>query len=208
MSQTQTQTQGQTITPICNLDKIQEIITREGLNLLVVSYGGCCSNTLVDLLDNNDYKCKTRIWHDILCHCPTYIECDIPIIYLYDNPIKSFISMKNRGTGFWDVNQQKMSNNKNVILTDENLLQLMIKQFTSWTSEKRKNVLIVNSSELFEDTIVNKLEGFLNKKLLFFPLHYVPPKTNTQSISNMNKELLQLFEKYQDDIDKITNFKT
>jgi len=79
---------------ICELNNINDIIKREGLNVLVISYGGCCSNTLVNCLEKNNFKCNTQIWAKILCHCPQYIECDIPIIYIYDNPIKSFLSMK------------------------------------------------------------------------------------------------------------------
>lgn len=189
---------------ICNFDNIQKKITTEGLNLLVVSYGGSCSNILVNCLEANKFVCKTEIWHKFLCHCPKYIECDIPIIYIYDNPIKSFISMKNRGDGYWDVNQQKLTNNKDVELSDENLLKSMIEQFNSWTSVKKNNVLILKSCELFKYDIVNKLETFLNKKITNFPIEYQRPKTNVNNISN--QDLLALFEKYKCEIDKINNF--
>jgi hypothetical protein len=189
---------------ICDLNNVQTIIKEEGLNLLVVSYGGCVSNTLVNELEKNNYNCNTKVWRDILCHCPKYIEIDIPIIYIYDNPIKSFISMKNRNHGYWDINQQKLSNNNNADLTDENLIKLMINQFNSWTNVKRDNVLIIKSCELFEDSIINKLEGFLKKKLYNFPIVYNKPKTDITN--NINIELLPLFEKYKSDIDKINNF--
>lgn len=189
---------------MCDLNNVQTIIKEEGLNLLVVSYGGCVSNTLVNALEKNNYNCNTKVWRDILCHCPKYIEIDIPIIYIYDNPIKSFISMKNRNHGYWDINQQKLSNNNNADLTDENLIKLMINQFNSWTNVKRDNVLIIKSCELFEDSIINKLEGFLKKKLYNFPIVYNKPKTDITN--NINIELLPLFEKYKSDIDKINNF--
>ncbi len=139
---------------------------------MVVSYGGCVSNTLTYTLEKNNYKVRTQTYNDILCHCPYYIETHIPIIYIYNNPIKSFISMIKRGSGFWDVNQQKMSNNKNVDLSNENLLKLMINQFNSWTNIKRDNVLIIKSCELFENSIVDKLENFLKKKLYYLPIPY------------------------------------
>jgi hypothetical protein len=189
---------------ICDLNNVQTIIKEEGLNLLVVSYGGCVSNTLVNELEKNNYNCNTKVWRDILCHCPKYIEIDIPIIYIYDNPIKSFISMKNRNHGYWDINQQKLSNNNNADLTDENLIKLMINQFNSWTNVKRDNVLIIKSCELFEDSIINKLEGFLKKKLYNFPIVYNKPKTDITN--NINIALLPLFEKYKSEIDKINNF--
>ena len=107
---------------ICNLDNIKNIIEIEGLELMVVSHGGCASNTLIDSLEKNNYKIRSQTYNDILCHCPYYIETHIPIIYIYDNPMKSFISMVERGSGIWDINQQKMSNNKYVDLSNENLL--------------------------------------------------------------------------------------
>jgi hypothetical protein len=186
---------------ICNLNNINDIIKSEGLDVLVISYGGSCSNILVNYLEKNNLKCNTKIWRKILCHCPEYIECDIPIIYVYDNPIKSFLSMKNRGKGFWDTNQEKMSNDKNVVLSDKNLIELMINQFNNWTNIKRYNVCVIKSCELFENNIVDKLEFFLKKKLDHFPIPYVNPKTNIESI-----ESIELFEKYKLEIDRINNF--
>ena len=188
---------------ICNLNNINALINYQGLNLLVVSYGGSCSNALVDALQQNNYNCTTKIWNRLLCHCPEYIDCDIPVIYIYDNPIKSFLSMKKRGPGFWDSNQQKLSNNTNVLLSDENLLKLMIKQFNSWTNPKRDNVLVIKSRELFQHSIVNKLENFLGKKMNHFPIKYVNP--NTDWIIK-DKKLIELFKKYKFEINKINNF--
>jgi hypothetical protein len=190
---------------ICELNNIEEIIENEGLDLIVVSYGGSCSNQLVHTLKLNNYKCETKIWMKILCHCPYYIKTNIPIIYIYDNPIKSFLSMKRRGNGIWDVNQRKLSNNNNVALSDENLLKLMINQFHSWTNVKRENVLVIKSCELFENNIVNKLEKFLNKKITNFPISYKNPKTNIEKdIKDENDK--KLFEKYKLEIDEINAF--
>lgn len=187
-----------------NINNINNIIQEEGLNLLIVSYGGSCSNTLSDILEKNNYKCRSKIFTDLLCHCPHYIEIDIPIIYIYDNPIKSFISMRNRGIGIWGVNQQKMSNNKSIELSDENLITLMINQFNSWTNVKRDNVLIIRTCELFQDNIVNKLELFLNKKIYHFPITYVAPKSNIKNIKD--EKLNKLFKKYKFDLLKIINW--
>ena len=103
---------------ICNLDDINNIIKIEGIDLMVISYGGCATNTLIDALEKNNYKIRTQTYNDILCHCPHYIEINIPIIYIYDNPLKSFVSIVKRNKGVWDLNQQKMSNNKNVDLSN------------------------------------------------------------------------------------------
>lgn len=189
---------------ICDLNNINEIIENEGLNLLVVSYGGSATNTLIDNLEKNNYKIRTNTYNNILCHCPHYIEVDIPIIYIYDNPIKSFLSMKKRGAGVWDVNQQKMSNNKNITLSNQNLLKLMINQFNSWTNIKRDNVLIVKSCELFESNIVEKLENFLKKKIYHFPIVYNTPKISIENVERFAST--KLFKKYKVEVDKINNF--
>ena len=192
-----------TSTIVENLENVSEIILKEGLEILVVSYGGSCTNILVYTLQKSNYKCSSDIWAKLLCHCPKYIDCDVPIIYIYDNPIKSFLSMKRRGTGIYDVNQRKLSNNNNTIISDENLLKLMIKQFHEWTYIKRDNVLIINTSELFKCEIVNKLNKFLNTNIKHFPIKYVKPQTN---INNVDPDIKLLFEKYKDEIDIINNF--
>jgi hypothetical protein len=189
---------------IFDFENVNENIKEEELDLCVVSYGGSCSNTLVYFLEKNNYKCRTETWEKILCHCPQYIDIDIPIIYIYDNPIKSFISMKNRGEGIYAVNQKKMSNYINVDISDKNLLELMINQFKSWTNIKRDNVLVIKSCEIFENNIVNKLENFLKKKIYHFPILYVNPRTNIENIENI--ENTELFEEYKLEIDEINNF--
>jgi hypothetical protein len=112
--------------------------------------------------------------------------------------------MKNRGHGFWDTNQQKLSNNSRATGTHSGLMSLMISQFNSWTSIKRENVLIIKTSELFEASIVNKLKTFLKKDIKYFPLPYTPSKTNIENIKDAN--LVQVFKKYETEITRINNF--
>ena len=188
---------------IQNLDNINDTIKKERLNLLVVSYGGSASNTLVKMMEKNNYRCNTNIWDKILCHCPHYVNIDIPIIYIYDNPIKSFLSMKRRGKGFWDLNQQKLSNNKEIELSDENLIKLMINQFNSWAKVRRDNVLVIKTSEIFENKIVDKLEKFLKKNIKYFPISKKSHKTTNTHIDNFM--LTDLAKKYMLQFDEINN---
>ena len=60
---------------------IQQQIINEGLQLCVVSYGGCSSNTLTNTLEQNNYKCITPIWKKILCHSPELIYINIIDVY-------------------------------------------------------------------------------------------------------------------------------
>jgi hypothetical protein len=195
-----TDTNNEIIKPIYDLTEINDIIKKEKMDLCVISHGGCCTNQLVDILTENGYNIKTHIWNIFLCHCSEYIDIDIPIIYIYGNPMNSFLSVKNRGNLLWTNNQRKLSNNINTKLSDENLLTLMIKQTNAWINIKKENVLILKSSEIFEEDIVDKLQSFLNKDLHSFPITYVKPKT---SFENLNRDELLLFQKYKNDINKI-----
>lgn len=194
---------------IRNLDKVNEIAKREGLDICVISYGGSCSNQLVSVLEKNGYKCRTDVREDLLCHCPKYVELDIPVIYIYDNPIKAFLSMLRRGDGWWDVNQRKLNNNNNVKLSHENLLTSMIDQFVSWTNNKNDNILIIKSEEIFKNNIKNKLESFLHKnkkkvkELQHLPVKYKKPKTDTDNIS---PKIYPLFDKYRKYIEYIIDY--
>ena len=171
------------------------------MDVCVVSHGGCCSNQLVDLLEENDLKCRTLIWETMLCHYPCNPGIDIPVIYIYGNPTHALLSVRNRGDELWKTNQRKLSQNKDTEYSDENLLQLMLTQFNNWTRTKQENVLVINSKELFQDTILKKLELFLNKKLKGFPVRYIQPKLHT-----IHPEDEILFLKYKEYIDAINNF--
>jgi hypothetical protein len=188
------------IKPICDLKQINDIIKEEKMDICVISHGGCCSNQLVDILTENGYNIRTPIWDNILCHCPEYIDIDIPIIYIYGNPLYSFLSVKKRGEGFWDINQKKLSNNENINLSDENLLKLMLKQINTWINIKKDNVLILKSSEIFEEPILDKLQSFLKKDLHSFPITYIKPKT---TLENLDRDELMLFQKYKKNINTI-----
>jgi hypothetical protein len=80
----------------------------------------------------------------------------------------------------------------------------MINQFTKWTGSNKNNLLIIKSSEIFNPSIISKLETFLNRKIDFFPAEYVIPKTNCTNIKNKNLD--KLFKKYEKYINKINNF--
>jgi hypothetical protein len=185
---------------IFDLTNINEVVKEEKLDICVISFGGCCSNQLVNVLYANGYNVRTFVWINLLCHCPEYIELDIPIIYIYGNPIKSFLSVKRR-KHCWIKIQQMLSNNVNIELSDENLLKLMIRQFNIWNNVNKYNVLILKNSEIFEMSIVDKLQTFLNNKnLKNFPVKYVPPITDVKHVS---KDDAVLFQKYKDDVNNI-----
>jgi len=182
---------------------INKRIREEKLELCVVSYGGCGSTSLIEELMSNGINCKTGSWHALLCHCPVKVNMIIPIIYIYRDPVKAFLSMRRRGEDYYSVNQQKLSNNMNCKKSDEHLLSLMIKQFYEWTNEKAANVLIIKYDELFCIGIKEKLEVFLNKELLNFPIKHISPIVDDDVVRNLNTQDKELFKKYKKYIDHI-----
>lgn len=180
---------------ILNLKDICDVVHKEGMEVCVISYGGSCSNQLVDVLEKNHYTCRTPSWNKLLCHCPERIELDIPIIYIYNDMRKSFLSMKRRGPNYFDMNQKKLSNNSETIISSENLIQLMIKQKHVWTDNYDPNVLVIHTQEIFTPEFENKIKVFLkNDNLKYFPIPFVKPSTK---YNNITPEDNALFRKYQ-----------
>lgn len=192
---------------IMELSNINKEILKEKLDIAVICFGGCSSNSLNDMLEKNGYKTRSKTYNKILCHCPSPIKLDIPVIYLYRDPKEALLSMKRRGKGYWDINQQKLSNSTNINYSDGNLLRLMIQQFNKWTSFKKNNMLILKYEELFDETINNKLATFLNNdKLSNLNIIYKTPHINSSVVDTIDFNFKQLFEKNKKEIDYINNF--
>jgi hypothetical protein len=186
------------------IQNLKNRVKAEQLEVIVICYGGSCSNQLTDVLEKNNYKSRSCVWSQMLCHYPHYIDLGIPIIYLYDNPIKAFLSMKRRGIELLTVNQRKLSNNPSATFDAEKLLKLMINQFNSFTGKRRKDVLILRADELFKPAINSRLQTFLKKpNLTFLPVTYIPPKTDLTTISSDDAAL---FKKYEKEINSINTF--
>jgi hypothetical protein len=176
------------------------------MDVIVVSYGGSGSTTLSNILTKNGYKFEDdHMYIKYLCHYPDYISLDIPIIYIYDDPKHSLLSMRRRGDGIWNINQDKLGLLKPTKHehSDENLLRLMIEQFHNWTSEEHDNVLVIHTRELFQQSIKTKLDKFLKKDLKHLPVSYIKPKTN---MSHVTQDDIELFNKYSSYINHINNF--
>lgn len=181
-----------------NSKKVLKEIEKE-LDVIVVSYGGSCSNTLTRMLENNKIRCRSKLWHKILCHSPFIPDVSVPIIYIFDNPVKAFRSMKTRGIGFWDVNQRKLSNNKYSDLSDLNLMKLMMTQFDRFVENpEKKKILMFPTHLLFKEEGKKKLEEFFGKEMNNFPAIFVPPKTSSSDVD--------FFLNFSDQIKKIKSY--
>lgn len=170
------------------------------LDIMVVSYGGSGSNTMVNYLSSLNFKCKSPTWHNIFCHFPEPLDCfKIKCVYIYDDPRSSFMSMKRRNRGYWDKNQMKLSNNWKTELSDENLLELMIKQFMAWTKHPRNNIFIISKKDFFSEKR-NDLFNFLNISPEVYPIWEKPHQYNF-------KKYKKLFKKYEKEINYINNYR-
>lgn len=81
---------------------MKEIDYLNSLDVWIVSHGGCGSNYIVDLLDENGYKVrdaprKSAVLYGLTCHL-AYIPKNIntKILYVYGDIINSMCSQKNR----------------------------------------------------------------------------------------------------------------
>jgi hypothetical protein len=194
---------------IYDLNKLYEAVTSEKLDIAVVSYGGSSTNTLIDTLEKNGYKCHSPVYDNLLCHCPEPVDLDIPIIYIFRNPIEALLSMKRRGKNIWDINQRKLSNSLTQKYSDRNLLHLMIRQFNNWTSCHYNNILFLRYDDIFKPDVVDLLKKFLkNDNLLHFPINFIRPHITNNIVKTIDKRLHNLFDEYEDDIKKINDFPT
>jgi len=194
---------------ICDLNNVKNIIRDEGLQVCITSYGGSCTNALCDVLSDCGIQTNTPVWGSILCHMPCYMDLGIPIIYVYDHPIKSFMSVKRRGK-LLHMNYSKMTNNLNSVYTPEKMIRSMINQFHSFVKEKRDDVLILHSKELFQTNISSRISAFLiknglNENLLEVKLPLIYKQPNHKH-DDLTIGLAYIFNKYKNEIQTIVNY--
>jgi hypothetical protein len=197
---------------ICDMNNVKDKVREDGLEVCIISYGGSCTNALCDILNECEIVTNTPVWGSILCHSPCYYELGIPIIYLYDHPIKSFMSVKRRGK-LMLMNYSKMTNNLNAVYRPEKMLRSMINQFHSFTREKRDDVLVLHSKKLFQPNISSKISDFLikngmNEKIYNnlnnkLPLIYKQPRHNDNELTI---GLAYIFNKYKTEIQTIAQY--
>jgi hypothetical protein len=191
-----------------DIDTIKNVVIEDGIELCVTSYGGSCTNVLTDTLHECGIQTNTKLWGEVLSHLPGYVSLGIPIIYVYDNPIKSFMSTRRRGLNKF-VHRKMNNNNKNVIYTHEKLIRNMITQFHSFTNVKRDDVLVLHSKELFNANVIDKISLFLSfhgidKKISHkFPFIYKNP---SHKHDDLTLGLAHLFNKYSNELKFINNY--
>lgn len=197
---------------ICDINNIKNLVKEDGLQVCITSYGGSCSNALCDILNECGIITNTPVWGSMLCHSPCYMELGIPIIYIYDHPVKSFMSVKRRGLS--KTNYAKLTNNLDTVYTPEKMMRSMINQFHTFTKYDRHDVLVLHSKEIFQPGIAAKISDFLikngiNEKIYNeldgrLPLIYKHPshKDNELTIG-----LAYIFSRYKKEIQRIAQYK-
>lgn len=186
---------------------VLEKLKTQKIEVAVVSYGGCGSNTLAEYLHGNRVRVYGPVWDGQVCHYPEPLGFNgfTKFIYIYRDPRDAFYSQFIRGEGYWDVNQYKLSGytiDDDNQLSSDLLFRLMVQQFRKWTKTKMDHVMIMKYEELFDDALNDKLSQFIGK-----PIHgSIEYKPNNHP--KLPKELLEgLFDRYANDIEFINTFK-
>lgn len=148
---------------------ILEKLKWERLEVGVVSYGGCGSNTLAKYLHKNGVRVYSPTWHNQVCHYPEPLGFNgfTKFIYIHRNLKDAFISQYRRGKGYWDTNQHKLSPvSLNQPLSDRNLLCLMVGQYNRWSAKRHEpHILFLNFEDLFSKELPKILSEFLGRKI-------------------------------------------
>ena len=77
---------------------IKKILNEQKLEVLVISYGGSCSEALQRALTNSNINsiiplhAEGHVEWEHAVHLPFYYKMNIPIIYVYDDIRKAFLS--------------------------------------------------------------------------------------------------------------------
>ena len=170
------------------------------MDIILCSFGGCYSEVLANYLENNNYRIETDLYHKLLCHLPSVIKTNKPIIYLYRDIRDAFNMVKYGRIGSYDFNIKKLSNDKNVIISDENLLKLMIQQFNNFTKniENNNKILFLSYDDMYTEKGLELLREFLDNNNL--------EKIVNTSIEKKYKFPDKLYVKYKEDINNILKF--
>lgn len=184
---------------------IPAAIADEGLDVWLCSYGGSGTNMLASYLETKSLVVRTRSWKRLLCHHSQPIDVRSPTkaVYLFGDPRAAFKSMKRRGPGHYDVNQQKLNNRKELPYSDETLMSSMLRQFDRWTARNQTNlpILLLRFEHIFESGKY-ALARFLGIDVSDFPDR--KPTRDSEDYSFEGEE--QLFRRYAPRIERILAF--
>lgn len=175
---------------------IKKSVQLEQLDCCIISFGGCGTHYLVNHLEKKKLKIKTNIWSNYLCHYSNLIELPIPIIYLYRDIRKAFISQLRNN--FANKNYEMLNTISKRKYSDEHFFIAMYEQFEKFITAD--NIYKIEYNELFSKDKMTNLYQFLKIKNDSFESLFIQPKTfkfnNYQNI----------FDKHQDKINYVNSF--
>lgn len=187
---------------IVDLRIVPQLMKRQNTNLAIVSYGGSCSNALANALRACRWRVHTKIWDQIVCHCPQYLDFGVPVIYVFEDPVRAFLSQNRRELLL--MNQHKLTNSTTEDLDPETMFRSMFQQFRDFVRHGKDKVFFLRSSQLFLPETRPALEAFLKcRPLRTLPLQFRAPKTETDKVPSRFEAL---FAKFRNEIDFVRNF--
>lgn len=173
---------------------VKEELLNSCLDAWVCSFGGCASNSLTDFLETKGLIVRNKLWRETLCHYPNSLaDVKIPKVYIYDDIIDSFLSVKRRGKGWYDENQKKLADNADTYISDNSLIQLMASQFCKWFTSYDlaidPNIFFISKDDFFNSqSMQDDLCEFLKISKGGFPKER-PRKTNIEKAMEINQSL-------------------
>lgn len=179
------------------------------MDVWICSYGGSGTNMLADYLSGKinpatgrKFVVRTPIWEKLVAHHGTPLEIPPPTnlkaIYLFDDPRRAFLSMKLRGSGYFDLNCKKLNNETEIVVSDYVMMSSMLHQFDNWTGTWTGKVwtnipiLTVKFADIF-DVGKHAIGSYLNIDVSDFP-HPQPRQTdNHPELGNLDLGIFDLF---------------
>lgn len=190
--------------PIIEESDILQRIKDEKLDVWICGPGGCASNLLSHYLEeHHSLNTRTKAWHQLLGHFYKPLPCDIPKIFIYNDPVYTFCSLHRRGPGFWGTNQYKLANDEHIKPSNDYLFQLIFTQFKNWTENAHQDnkLLVIHTDELFTQSGQDKLEKFLKIKIENFP-----KKREKHDYTDFHRMYHLVIQRYQKNTNHINNY--
>lgn len=125
----------QALTPLADphpLSALPHMAKREGIQILVASYGGSGLNWLTQAI-HEQRRCRTACWDRWLCHYSRPLNLGVPTLVVLADPVIAWESMRARG-----ILQQNAKKMLGVPADDPRVVdpvQAMTEFFDRWTAE-------------------------------------------------------------------------
>lgn len=182
---------------LSNSEIIREI---NKLDVWLVSPGGSGSTTFNTWLTKNGYNIINHTWRKIGCHHGIPLNLKIPIIYLFADLSKAYMSVsrrKSRRDSPYFTNQRKLTNNYHCQISETNLWKSMKNQIENWVFLEdfvfTSDILIIKQNDLYTEKGKILVEKLLGRSFMDFPIE----QERKSQINNFDDNIIQDIISYE-----------